>query len=174
MQGYNLPAHTHVCCYLCAKLFLLHTVSSRNVDTLSSGVYRTLSTFNVESISHVKQCHFLELLYTSNFIDEILSNLVYSIKSPKKWVIEADHTFLLEQSKNHQFQKLITRVAESGGWMKFWDTALDNGPKGTISSLSILKLLCKTVFTGQICPVELCDFIVPLDCALVLWSLACS
>ena len=50
--------------------------------------------------------------------------------------------------------------------MKLWDAALDNIPKGTISSLSILKVLCKTVFTDRICPRELYNFIFPLDCAL--------
>ena len=49
--------------------------------------------------------------------------------------------------------------------MKFWDAALDNGPKGTISSLSIFKLLCKTIFTARTCPMELCD-IVPPVCTL--------
>ena len=44
--------------------------------------------------------------------------------------------------------------------MKFWDAALDNGP------ISSLKLLCKTAFTDQTCPVELCDFVVPPDCTL--------
>ena len=48
----------------------------------------------------------------------------------------------------------------------FWDVALDNGPKGTISSLSILNLLCKTVSSDWTCPVELCDFVIPPDCAL--------
>ena len=47
--------------------------------------------------------------------------------------------------------------------MKFWDAALDNSPKGTVS---VLKLLCKTVFTDRTCPVELCNFVIPLDCAL--------
>ena len=110
------------CRCLCAKL---SKVSSRNVDTLSSEVYKTFSTLDMESISLVKQCHFLELSYASNFTNEILSNSVDSIRSLKKRVIEADRALLLEQSKNHQSQKLIARVAESEGWMKFWDAGLD-------------------------------------------------
>lgn len=42
---------TMQCCCLCAKLSLLHRVSSRNVDTLSSELYKSL---DVESISLVK------------------------------------------------------------------------------------------------------------------------
>ena len=75
------------CRCLCAKLFLLHTVSSRNIDTLSSEVYKTLSTLDVESISLVKQCHFLELPYTTNFTNEILCNSVDSIRNESSRLI---------------------------------------------------------------------------------------
>ena len=46
--------------------------------------------------------------------------------------------------------------------MKFWDAALDNGPKTTTFSSSC----CVKLFTDQTCPVELCDFVILLDCAL--------
>ena len=48
-----------------------------------------------------------------------------------------------------------------------------SNPKGTaISSLSILKLLCKTVFTDQTRPMELCDFVIPPECAFCDYFLA--
>ena len=89
-----------------------------------------------------RNCCFFELLYTSNFTDEILFNSVdsSSIRSLKKRIITLITPFYyIEQSKNW----LHATGAESRGWMKFWDAALDNGPNGTISSLSILKLLCQ-------------------------------
>ena len=46
-------------------------------------------------------------------------------------------------------------------WLKVWDEALDHGPTGTLASLSILKLLSKTVFIGRKCPVELCNETIP-------------
>ena len=54
----------------------------------------------------------------------------------------------------------------SVGWMKVWDEALDRGPTGTLASLSILKLLCKTMFADRKCPVELCNETIPSGHAL--------
>ena len=42
------------------------------------------------------------------------------------------------------------------GRMKFLDVALEHGPEGTRSSLSILKLLCMTVFGDRRCPADNC------------------
>ena len=47
------------------------------------------------------------------------------------------------------------------GWLKVWDTALDHGPPGTITVLSVLKLLSKTVFADRQCNMEGCDFVIP-------------
>ena len=47
-----------------------------------------------------------------------------------------------------------------------WDEALDRGPMDTLASLSILKLLCKTVFADRKCPVELCNETIPSGHAL--------
>ena len=63
----------------------------------------------------------------------------------------------LKQALYHPSQTLVARVAMSVGWLKVWDEALDRGPTGSLAPLSILKLLCKTVFTDRKCPVELCN-----------------
>ena len=49
------------CRCLCAKLSLVHRVSSRYVDTLLSEVYKKLSMLDVESMSLVKQCSFISV-----------------------------------------------------------------------------------------------------------------
>ena len=46
------------------------------------------------------------------------------------------------------------------GWLKVWDTALDHGPPGTITVLTVLKLLSKTVFVDRQCNMEGCDFVI--------------
>ena len=55
----------------------------------------------------------------------------------------------------------------SVGWPKVRDEALDRGPTGSLASLSILKLLCKTVFADRKCPVELCTETIPSGHALI-------
>ena len=51
------------------------------------------------------------------------------------------------------------------GWLKVWDAALDHGPSGTIAVLTILNLLCKTVFADRKCNVPECDFVIPPNTA---------
>ena len=55
----------------------------------------------------------------------------------------------------------VVEVASNMGWLKVWDAALDHGPSGTIAVLTILKLLCKTVFADRKCNVPECDFVIP-------------
>ena len=154
------------CRCLCAKLSFLHRICSSESDTLCSEVYKTLTYPDIESISLVKQCRLLELPYSSNFTSEILTNPTICMRSLKKRVIQIDRTLQLNQAKDHPSQSIVAQVVGSVGWMKVWDAALDRGPGGTVASLSVLKLLCKTVFADRKCPVEPCNIVVPPDCAL--------
>ena len=70
----------------------------------------------------------------------------------------------------HPSQRQVLEVTNSDSWMKFWDTALEHGVDGTRASLSILKLMCLTVFTDRKCPIESCSYIVPPDSPLFLQS----
>ena len=44
--------------------------------------------------------------------------------------------------------------------------ALDHGPGGTTALLSILKLICKPVFSDKVYPMDECNYAMPSDCAL--------
>ena len=102
----------------------------------------------------VKQCR------STNFTSEVLSHSVDSMRSLKKRVIQADQSLLLDKAKEHPSQSL---VASSVGWMKIWDMA---GPGGTTALFSILKLICKPVFSDRVCPMVECNYVIPADCAL--------
>ena len=156
------------CRCLCAKLCFLFRACSgdSNTDTLREEVFKSLSYSDVEALDLVKQCRLLELPYSTNFTSEVLSNSAGSLKGLKKRIIEVDRSYQLKQTLNHPSQKLVTRVAMAVGWLKVWDEALDRGPTGILASLSILKLLCKTVFADRKCPVELCSETIPSDHAL--------
>ena len=88
------------------------------------------------------------------------------MRSLRKRVIQADQSLLLDKAKEHPSQSLVTHVASSVGWMKIWDMALDHGPGGTTALLSILKLICKPVFSDTVCPMVECNYVIPADCAL--------
>ena len=153
---------------LCAKLGFLSRACSGDstTNTLREEAFKSLSYSDVEALDLVKQCCLLELPYSTKFTSEVLSNSVTSLRCLKKQIIEADRSYQLKQALNHPSQILVTRVATSVGWLRIWDEALDRGPSGTVASLSILKLLCKTVFGDRKCPVELCTEIIPSGQAL--------
>ena len=131
-------------------------------------MFTSLAASDVESICLIKQCHFLEHPYGSNFTDEILNNSEVSLRSLKERILKVDHLHLISQTKVHPSQRHVLEASTKFniGWLRIWDNALDYGASGTILSLSVLKLLCKTVFVDRTCPVENCDFVVPPDCAL--------
>ena len=116
----------------------------------------------------VKQCHFLELQYSTNFTSasEVLLNSMISLRSLKKWFIEVDCAYCLKHGMDHPFQSLAACITTSIDCLKLWDAALEHGPSGTLASYLIVKLLSKTVFSDRKCSVEQCSAIIPPDCAL--------
>ena len=67
----------------------------------------------------------------------------------------------------------VLHIAKENKWMKFWDVALEHGYDGTKSSMSILKLLCLTVFSDRNCPMHDCPYIVPQDMPLCEHFMEC-
>ena len=94
-----------------------------------------------------------------------LTNPDIFMRSLRKDIIKADRLLLLSEAKTHSSQLTVVEVASNMGWLKVWDAALDHGPSGTIAVLTILKLLCKTVFADRKCNVPECDFVIPPNTA---------
>ena len=107
-------------------------------------------------MSIVKQCKFLD----EKLFHKRSSNSATNIT--KKTITQVDRNRTLTLSEGYPSLDFILEAARRNMWLKFWDTALDHGDPGTIkASLSILKLLCMTVFNDRKCSSEGCDFIVP-------------
>ena len=120
---------------------------------------------SIESSLFISQCHLLEKPFSRKFPEDVLTNPDMVMRSLKEDIIKADHSLLLSEAKTHPSQSTVAEVASNIGWLKVWDAALDHGSSGTIAVLSVLKLLCKTVFADRKCNVAECDFIVPLNTA---------
>ena len=54
-----------------------------------------------------------------------------------------------------------------------WNFGLDFGIGGTTATLSILRILCKTVISNRLCPVKCCEFQIPANSALCKDFLDC-
>ena len=97
----------------------------------------------------------------TEFTNEVLSQSELSLRDLKKRILKADRIKSLDASENHPSLKFALYIAKENAWMKFWDAALEHGPDGTRSSLSLFKLLSLTVFRDRICPASNCSYIVP-------------
>ena len=146
---------------LCNKLSFLIRSSQDQCDSLKSQVFNSLAASDVMSMSIVKQCKFLDEKLGSDFTNEALSQPQTSQRKLKEHIIQFDRKRILMLSEGHPSLEFVLEAARRNIWIKFWDTALDHGEPGTKTSLSILKLLCMTVFNDRKCPSEGCDFIVP-------------
>ena len=146
---------------LCNKLSFLIRSSQDQSDSLKSQVFNSLATSDVMSTSIMKQCKFLDEKLGSDFTNKVLSQPQTSQRKLKEIIVQFDRKRTLTLSEGHPSLEFVLEAARRNIWLKFWDTALDHGESGTKASLSILKLLCMTVFNDRNCPSEGCDFIVP-------------
>ena len=122
-----------------------------------------ISATDVESITLVKQCRLLESPYDQSFTDTVLTARDLHMHSLRNDIVAADRSCILQNAQNHPSQRYVLKVAQEKAWMRTWDAALDFGTEGTAASIAILKLFCKTVFSDRICPVEGCQFLIPLN-----------
>ena len=141
---------------LCSKLSFLYKVCHDQRASLSSQIVNSFAATDVMSMSLVKQCQFLESKLGTEFTGEVLCQPHLSLRDLKKRILHVDKMRTLAASENHPSLQFVLNVARENGWMKFWDVALEHGPEGTRSSLSILKLLCMTVFGDRRCPADNC------------------
>ena len=110
----------------------------------------------------------------TKFTNEVLSvNSEVSLRDLKKRILEADRLRTIEKSDGHPSLFYVLCIANENKWMKFWDVALEHGYDGTKASMSILKLLCLTVFSDRNCPMHDCPYIVPQDMPLCEHFMEC-
>jgi len=81
----------------------------------------------VKSINLVKQCHFLEHAYGTNFTDNVLSDSNLPVRSLEQEIIKVDFSFTLVKAQDHQSLKYVRDIALNGGLMRVWDAALERG-----------------------------------------------
>ena len=140
---------------LIIKLSFLLRVSRDN-RSLSSRVFHSLATSEVESLIIVRQCRFLESPLQSNFTSSVLASPKHiSITSMKKEITKLDHSLLLSNATLHPSQHYIQEIAANpeGSWPKIWDSALEKGVFGTSCTLALLRFLSLHTYSGicQLC-----------------------
>ena len=146
---------------LISKLKFLYKIV-HGEDNLASQAFRSISVNNIESMSIIRQCRFLESAYSSNLMSTVLNTDDLLLASIKKTVLELDRSRILSDAEGHASQSYMVEVVKAGAWPKFWDNALNCGPEGTKSALiAILQTLCKTCYSDQLCSAQNCSFEIP-------------
>ena len=151
-----LDGHLYMCArILCSKIsFLFRTCSDDDGSSLRAETFTTIAATDVNPLSIVKQCIFLQSSFPSlsNLTDEVLcKSQELSLRSLKEKILQADRTRTLAISIEHPSLLYPFKIAEANRWLKFWDMSLDHEENGTRAALSILKLLSMTVFSDRKC-----------------------
>ena len=66
----------------------MHSIYNGETTNPSVGVFKTLATSDVKSISIIKQCKLLDSVL--EFTEEFLKNSVLSLRNPKERIMHAD------------------------------------------------------------------------------------
>jgi len=113
---------------LIRKLHFLAHLLTNNYNTLGPTTFRTLAMCNVDEISLVQQCQWLESYFTHDSITdrcltypEEVTSIVYKAESDH--LKREKHLTLIEACK-HQSLKHIVNI---NCWLRVWDKALDRG-----------------------------------------------
>ena len=107
--------------------------------------YRAFSAMvdNVEVLSLVKECRDLEERYRSDFTSQILNATdfiasSYALKVAEDLIVK--EVKILQLKKTLQFCHL-NAIADSVGWKKLWDLALDHGSSGVKSVKNLVRII---------------------------------
>jgi len=105
---------------------------------------------NVDEISLVQQCQWLESYFTYDSITDIcltypeeVTSIVYKAESDH---LKRDKRLTLIKACKHQSLKHIVNI---NCWLRLWDKALDSGYAGTIAIQKLIRYLAIPAFNGR-------------------------
>ena len=129
--------------------FLAHLLTS-NDNTLGPTTFRTLVICNVDDISLVQQCRWLESHFTHDSrTDRCLRHPEEGtsiIHKAELDLLKRDKHLTLTEASEHQSLKHILNIK---CWLRVWDKALDRGIAGTIAIQKLVRYLVTPVFNDR-------------------------
>ena len=135
---------------LIRKLYFLAHLLTSNDDTLGPTTFRTLAMCNVDDISLVQQCRWLESHFTHDSItDRCLrypEEATSIIHKAEVDLLKSDKNRTLTEASKHRSLKHILNIK---CWLPVWDKALDRGCAGTIAIQKLIRYLATPVFNDR-------------------------
>ena len=101
----------------------------------------------------MRECRELEECFDTYFTEAITNKNVYSLMELKKAIMGVDNIKMLE--KCVEKAPMIAKVAESLGWAKLWDHALDLGWKAVLGLKMVGRAMSHHRRGGHLC--HMCD-----------------
>ena len=146
---------------LIRKLGFLSKLLSGTMDTISRRIFTSLAMENVFETSIVQQCKMLEANLSTCILVKCLSdpqNAPGIVRSNRKHILRSDFQLLLSSSTDrHGSSAAAAQIANLSSWRRLWDTALDQGVKGTRIMQAIFRELCRPTSCFQC---SLCEAVV--------------
>ena len=146
---------------LIRKLSFLSKLLSGTMDTISRRIFTSLAMENVFETSIVQQCKMLEANLSTCILVKCLShpeNAPGIVRSNRKHILRSDFQLLLTSSTDrHGSSAAAAQIANLSSWHRLWDTALDQGVKGTRIMQAIFRELCRPTSCFQC---SLCEAVV--------------
>ena len=129
--------------------FLAHLLTS-NDYTLGPTTFRILAMCNVDDISLVQQCRWLESHFTHDSITdrclrypEEATSIVHKAELD---LLKKDKHLTVTEASKHQSLKHILNIK---CWLRVWDKALDRGCAATIAIQKLIRYLATPVFNDR-------------------------
>ena len=136
------------------KLTFLAKLLEKSDGGLSGQVFRTLASHDVYEVSLVQQCHSLEQLIGTNYLQLCLRNPSEAcsiIKEAKTDILAKDWECTVRQTNSHPSLAIVSASDEiSSTWNAIWDEALEHGIRGTKLMQHLFNALSKPVFGDRI------------------------
>ena len=131
------------------------------MDTISRRIFTSLAMENVFETSIVQQCKMLEANLSTCILVKCLSdpeNAPGIVRSNRKHILRSDFQLLLSSSTDRRGSSAAAaQIANLSSWRRLWDTALDQGVKGTRIMQAIFRELCRPTSCFQC---SLCEGVV--------------
>ena len=130
------------------KLSLLSKVSKKEGETIGCHIF---SESNQDSLRLVQECRAMEGRLASHGITDALLSGMSDLCAIKKEVLKADWSTCISKASHHNSTILASQIASETSWLRLWDMALDQGPRGTNHLQALYRELTRPQFKPDIC-----------------------
>ena len=139
-----------------ARIFIrelsLFSKVSKEGETIGCHIF---SESSQDSLRLVQECRAMEGRLVSNGVTDALLSGMSDLHVIKKGVLLVDWSTCITEASHHSSTIVASQIASKMSWLKLWDMALDQGPRGTNHLQALYRELTRPQFKPDTC--HLCE-----------------